>query len=126
MNENEMNFLENQLRSWQPRRPSPKIEARLFPGSGRSAPGLSLRWIAPAMACLLLTLTIVSQERSFSAGSPLREPVMGAISSNVFYTTVTPGMNSEQHNPVSPATFEWTNLSRFTSSISPFSPGAIN
>jgi len=34
MNEKEMNLLENQLRSWQPRRPSPKLKRRLYGSAG--------------------------------------------------------------------------------------------
>ena len=48
----EMNWLETQLKSWEPRRPSAKIERRLFPAPGRRA-GLSraFGWLAPA-ACV--------------------------------------------------------------------------
>ena len=122
-----MNLLENQLRSWQPRRPSPKLKRRLFHSDApRDNFGLSLRWIAPAAACLLLALTIVNQESGLSPRSSRHEPTMGLISSNLSYTNILPGARPSDRNRVLPASFEWTNLSGFTSSISPFSPGRMN
>jgi hypothetical protein len=127
MNEKEMNLLENQLHSWQLRRPSPKIKRRLFPAAeSRETAGLTLRWLVPAAACLFLALTIVNQEPGLSARSSDRQPIMGLISSNLSYTNILPGNRSPGRNGVSPTSFEWTNLSDFTSSISPFSPARVN
>ena len=126
MNENEMNHLENRLRSWQPRRPSAKIKRRLFPtASAREAASLSLRWLAPAAACLVLALTVASKDPGLSAG-PSREAMMGLISSNLNFTNILPKSDSPGRNRVLPASFEWTNLSGITSSISPFSPARLN
>ncbi len=123
MNENEMNFLENQLRSWQPRRPSPKLKRRLFGATDpHEATIFSLRWLAPAAACLFLALTIASQEPGFSAVTSYPQPMMGLISSNLSYTNILP----DSRNNVSPSSFEWTNLSGINSSVSPFSPGRMN
>jgi hypothetical protein len=123
-----MNLLENQLRSWQPRRPSAKIKGRLFPAaSAREVTGLSLRWLAPAAACLMLALTIASQQQSgFSSTSASHAAMMGMISSNVNYTNIHPENDIPGRNRILPASFEWTNLSGITSSISPFSPGRMN
>jgi hypothetical protein len=122
-----MKLLENQLHSWQPRRPSGKIKARLFPDAGSGeVTGLSLRWLAPAAACLMLALTIASQQPGLSAGSVRREAMMGLISSNGSYTNIQPENENAGHNRISSTSFEWTNLSDFTSSISPFSPGRMN
>ena len=56
----ETDSLENQLRSWRPRRPSAKLERRLF-GSADQARAESRRGLlgslAPAAACVLLTLS---------------------------------------------------------------------
>jgi len=121
-----MNLLENQLRSWRPRRPSAKIKRRLFPtAAAREAASLSLRWLAPAAACLILALTVASHDPGFSANSS-REAMMGLISSNLNYTNILPKSDSPERNRVLPASFEWTNLSGITSSISPFSPGRMN
>lgn len=122
-----MNLLENQLRSWQPRRPSGRIKRRLFPSaSSREASGLSLRWLVPAAACLMLALTIASQQPGLSVHSARHEAMMGLISSNLSYTNILPGGEAPGRNQISPSSFEWTNLSGFTSSISPFSPGRMN
>ena len=122
-----MNLLENQLRSWQPRRPSPRIKRRLFPSaSSGEATGLSLRWLAPATACLMLALTIASQQPGLSVTSTRHEAMMGLISSNLSYTNILPGNDTPGHNRISSTSFEWTNLSDITSSISPFSPGRLN
>jgi hypothetical protein len=121
MNENEMNLLENRLHSWQPRRPSPRVKRRLFgPTAQREAITLSLRWIAPAAACLLLAFTILYQESAFPNGTSARQPIIGLISSNLSYT------NPQGHNSVAPPSFEWTNPGGFTSNISPFSPARMN
>ncbi len=128
MNEKQMNLLENQLRSWHPRRPSRSIKRRLFPlGGTGEVTGLSLRWLAPAAACLMLALTIASQQQpGFTANSSRQQAMMGLISSNLSYTNILPENGSSGRNRVTPASFEWTNLSDFTSSISPFSPGRMN
>jgi hypothetical protein len=121
-----MNLLENQLRSWQPRRPSPRINRKLF---GAASPGetagLSLRWLAPAVACLFLALTIVNQEPGLSSSSR-HQPLMGLVSSNLSCTNILPENHPAGRNGISPPSFEWTNRSGFTSSISPFSPGRMN
>lgn len=118
-----MNFLENQLRSWQPRRPSRRLKRRLFAAEEPSqAAILSMRWLVPAAACLFLAVTIASQEPRFSAVSSRPQPMMGLISSNLSYTNILP----DSRNNVSPASFEWTNRSGITSSVSPFSPGRVN
>jgi hypothetical protein len=127
MNEKEMNLLENRLHSWQPRRPSARIKRRLFPTTGaREAASLSLRWLAPAAACLVLALTVASHDPGLSVNSARSEAMMGLISSNLSYTNILPSSGSPGRNGISPPSFEWTNVSGFTSSISPFSPGRIN
>ena len=116
-----MNCLENQLRSWKPRRPSARLKRRLFAsGDAREAVILSLRWLAPAAACLFLALTIASQEPTFTAISRHPQPMIGLISSNLSYVNVVSSEHPTGLNRISSASFEWTNLSDFTSSVSPF------
>jgi hypothetical protein len=120
-----MKLFENRLHSLQPRRPSPRVKQRLFgPTPQREAINLSLRWIAPAAACLLLTVAILNQESS--RGQSPRQPFIGMISSNFLYTNLLPGSHLQSQNSISPASFEWTNPGGFTSNISPFSPARIN
>jgi hypothetical protein len=127
MNEKEMNHLENQLHSWQPRQPSAKIKHRLFPTErAREAASLSLRWLAPMAACLVMALTVASKAPGLSATAVRREAMMGLISSNLNYTNILPKSDSPGRNSVLPPSFEWTNLSGITSSISPSSPVRMN
>src|SRR5262245_27036555 len=114
MNEKEMKSLENQLRSWHPRRPSAKIKRRLFPNSSEET-GLSLRWLAPAAACLLLALTMASQQPGLSASSARQQAIMGLISSNLSYTSLSTDSEKASHNRISSTSFEWTNLSESSS-----------
>ena len=122
-----MKLLENQLRSWRPRRPSARIKRRLFPrASSGEFTGLSLRWLAPAAACLMLALTIASQQPGLSASSERQQAMMGLVSNNLSYTNLLPENDNAGHNRISSTSFEWTNLSGITSSISPFSPARLN
>jgi hypothetical protein len=122
-----MNQLENRLHSWQPRRPSESIKRHLYPtASAREAASLSLRWLAPVAACLLLALTIASEETNLSANSARSDAMVGLISSNLSLTNILPHSDTPGRNGVSPASFEWTNRSGSSSSISPISPGLIN
>jgi hypothetical protein len=122
-----MHLLESQLRSWQPRRPSPRLKRKLFGSKDRrETAALALGWLVPAAACLFLALTIVNQEPALSAGSARHEPLLGVISSNLSSTNLLPEDRGTERNRVSPTSFEWTNLSGSTSSISPFSTVRIN
>jgi len=122
-----MNSLENRLHSLQPRRPSPRVNRRLFgPTPQREAIALSLRWIAPAAACLMLAVAILNQNSVFPYNASGRQPIMGLISSNFMYTKFLPGSRSQGQNSVAPPSFEWTNPGGFTSNISPFAPARIN
>jgi hypothetical protein len=122
-----MNLLENRLRSLQPRRPSPKLKRRLFGAvARREAIALSVRWIAPAAACMLLAVTIMTQETVFSRGSSQHEPLMGLICSNLNYNSLLPRSRFQGYNSVAPDSFEWTNPGGFSSNVSPFSPARMN
>jgi hypothetical protein len=60
----EMNPLENQLQSWKPRLPSPKIARRLFGPAAKPSlrPARHLgawNWLSPAAACALTMLVVV-------------------------------------------------------------------
>jgi hypothetical protein len=74
--------------------------------------------LAPAAACLLLTLSI------FSPGNPgnsLRhDPMVAMILSNQNYAAYAADNFREAQNNLSGVTFEWTNHSVSPSSMSPF------
>ena len=115
-----MESLENRLRSWQPRRPSAKLERRLFGPSARLLPKAAwlLGSLTPAAACLLLTLSMFTQGNT---GHSLRhEPLIAMILSNQNYAAYASGNFREAQNNLAAVTFEWTNHSFSTSSIVPF------
>ena len=56
MTENEIKSLENQLRSWRPRRPSAALKWRLFLPPSRNATARWLGWLTPAAACAWLVV----------------------------------------------------------------------
>lgn len=119
----EMNNLEMQLRSWTPRRPSPKIERRLFTPPRRlffTLPRM-VSIFAPTAACVMLTLSGLRQY-----GQPLLpvngvQPEMIAMSlSNQSFAPYLPGNCQSAANRV--ATFEWTNRGYSQSSVRSFTP----
>src|SRR5262245_33225217 len=102
---NEMDSLETQLKSWAPRRPSAKLEARLF---GRAPARMSFGWLAPAAACLLLAVSIVNpRNEGLLASVGDSGPWVGAALSNQSYAAYFPANYRGAENCL--ATFEWTN-----------------
>ena len=142
---NEMKDLEMQLRSWAPRRPSAKVKQRIFSANksaefapvypiilladhaSRIAHALkpaSFRWLAPAMAGLFLVCIILNQRNAptatgpiFGAGSINLETIL----SNQSVVAYRSGSFEREQNRVPSATFESTNGSGSTSSISSLS-----
>jgi hypothetical protein len=123
---NELNELEAQLGSWTLRRPSPKIEKRLF-GWGRAAvPAgtvVPFAWFAPVTAALLLACIIFNQHAGTAAARATNAPLVAMIISNSSAAAYLPGSFQHDQNIITANTFEWTNGSRATSSIrSPSGP----
>ena len=119
-----MNWLENQLKSWEPRRPSARIERRLFPTpSARLEVARAFNWLAPATVCLLLALAVFKQENNISAALPRHDPVVAMMLSNQSSVAFLTGGSKQIEHNVLPATFEWTNRSDSTSTIG-FTPFA--
>ena len=130
-----MNELELQLRSWAPRPPSAKLNQKLFPQSQPEAevPSrithhasrevFSFRWLAPATAALLLVCLVLNQHNTAPlTGGVRREPMVAMIMSNQSAISYLPGTFQREQNIVLADTFEWTNGSGSTSSISSLSP----
>ena len=116
----DMDPLEKQLHSWQPRRPSARLKRRLFaaPASFMPKAAWLLGSLAPAVACVLLTLSF------FNAGnignSSHQEPVVAMILSNQNYAAYASDNFRGAQNNLSTVTFDWTNHNGFTSSMAPF------
>ena len=129
-----MNELELQLRSWAPRPPSAKLSQKLFPKAEDASRGtehetrntehaFSFRWLVPATAALLLMCVVLNQHNTAPlTGGVRREPMVAMIMSNQSAIPYLPGTFQREQNMVLADTFEWTNGSGSTSSISSLSP----
>jgi hypothetical protein len=113
-----MNWLEKQLESWEPRRPSAKIERRLFPKRARAAElTRALAWFAPVAACMMLALAVVRQNNGVPAGTPRPEYLFAMILSNESCTGLLADSSAQAENRVMRASFDWTNRGSSGSSI---------
>jgi hypothetical protein len=143
---NEINKLEEQLRSWTPRRPSPKLERHWLSvarsndaklGSESRAPnrnpafrwtdwpGLSWSLVArvgvPALACLLMTAAILMQPGQGLVIPNDDQPAMIALAmSNQNFAPYLPGSFQPTANRLD--TFGWTNGGDSPSSMQPLTP----
>jgi hypothetical protein len=125
-----MKELEMELRSWQPRRPSAKLERRLFasqPIEGATAqrvthhqlPAFRLSWLAPATAALLLVCVLFNpRNTSTVAGSASPGPMVAMMMSNQSAAAFLSGNSQSEQNALR-NTFERTNVSRYTPGIPP-------
>jgi hypothetical protein len=122
-----MKELEQQLRLWAPRRPSARLERRLFGGSPVTQAvsqlpfavqlfgGFRWRWLAPTTMALLLVCVFFGQRNS--------ETLFHSVSSNSIVTVAlsnqsaswVPDGSSRPQN--GPETLEWTNAGGSTSSV---------
>lgn len=118
----EWNPLETQLRSWTPRRPSQGLKARLFGRRPlpRAGARLSLGWLAPATACLLLLFVTFNQTGGGLSVTSPQGPIVAMTLSNVSLAAYLPGSFPYERNALPADTFEWTNTSRSPSSIASF------
>jgi bacteriorhodopsin len=114
----EMNWLETQLKSWAPRRPSARIKRRLFPTPSTGLKMvMAFNWLAPTTVCMLLVLAVFKQENNISAASSRHDPAVAMMLSNQnFVAYLTRGSSQIEHN-ILPATFDSTNRSGSTSTI---------
>lgn len=115
----EMN-LENLLRSWQPRRPSAGIKARLFPGPERRRTLVwTIRWLAPTVTCGLLAFAALQQDNFMQRLDSRTRPslrFMQSAAADIANVTVNR----------SPDFFEWTNRSGSALNVRSFLPGTTN
>ena len=105
-----MNPLEMQLRSWVPRRPSSRLNKRLFPAPpSPSTPAGTFSWLAPATACLLVALAVVGQRNgsSNSSSASHRSALVATLLSNQSAAAYLSGGFRHSCNQL--ASFAWTN-----------------
>jgi hypothetical protein len=122
---NPMDELEAQLRSWAPRRPSAKLELRLFharPDAVETAPPFRLGWLAPAGAALFL-LSLVAVQHPIPGIQPSQSnPMFAEILSNQNTAAFLPGSFADEQNRVPVNRYEWTPGLAATSSTSAVLP----
>jgi hypothetical protein len=131
MNEtNNMSELEKQLHSWTPRRPSARLERRLFAVGAVPAEALlpfRVTWLAPATAALMLTCVLFNQRYGpalSAAASP--GPMVAMILSNQSAAAYLPCSFQPEQNNLPADAFKWTHGSRPASGAAsiPPSPGS--
>ena len=103
--------LERQLYSWTPRRPSARLERRLF--AARTVPADELgpfrvNWLAPATAALALACVLFNQiyGPNFSA-SARTGPMVAMILSNQSAPAYLPGGGQAEQNNLPADAFRW-------------------
>jgi hypothetical protein len=125
MNEmNDMNELEKQLLSWTLRRPSAKLERRLFAATPAAAEALlpfRLSWLAPVTAGLMLMCVLFNQRYGPTlAGSATPGPMVAMILSNQSAAAYLPGSVQAERNNLPADAFARPSargaVARFTSS----------
>jgi hypothetical protein len=116
---NETNWLEAQLKSWAPRRPSGKIERGLFARRARARASefaRALAWLTPAAACMVFALGALRPEGSAGAASR-PEYLFAMVLSNQAAANILHSDAAQPENRVVRASFEWTNRGDSGSSI---------
>src|SRR5512146_605173 len=120
----EMDDLEMQFRSWPLRRPSARLQRRLFAAAvtGRSpivveespavehaAPPFRLAWLAPATMALLLLCIMYNQRNNPFPASAGSNTMVAVALSNQSAASWLPGSFANDQNTIPAETFEWTN-----------------
>jgi hypothetical protein len=124
----EMNELEKQLRSWVPRRPSARLERRIFAPSlvaaasaatveAPRAPAFRFSWLAPATVTFLLMCVLFNQHNSQAISGSANSGMVAVALSNQSAAAWLPGSFSRERNGLPSGSFEWTNGNGSTSSI---------
>ena len=117
--------IEQQLRSWKPRSPSPALKARIFnQGQGliESPSPFSGRWtwLAPVMGCFL-AIMVVSGARNSQLGEWSRTHTinwLAAVASNQSYAAYIEASFHSEQNSLQQDPIQWTN-GRTSSAVSP-------
>jgi hypothetical protein len=121
----EMREIETTIRSWSLRQPSVSVSKRIFETAEAAqtsseqdhvAP-FAFRWLVPATAGFLL-LCLVANPRGNQglSDSSTQGPMVAMIISNQSAIPYLPGSFKADQNNVPADTFEWTNVSGYTSS----------
>lgn len=111
----ETNLTENQLSSWQPRKPSAGLKRRLFAATNQAT--VASRWLwgalTPTMACLMMIMIMLNSSNTVIHP----KPAMAMILSNDNGIFCDDDGSQASQNRVDNVTFDWTNHTVFNSSI---------
>src|SRR5213592_4877636 len=122
---NELTPWEKRLRHWAPRRPSAKLKARLFPGTGAArrtlAQSLGWRWLAPATAALVVSLFIVAERNGPSGylGTRTTNALLANGGLSRYWVAYQTAESHSYRNAPPEATLGWTNEAAPTSTSLP-------
>ena len=121
-----MNELEKQLLSWTLRRPSARLERRLFAVGTAPAEALlpfRLTWLAPATAVLLLMCVLFNQRYAPNLyGSTRPGPLVAMILSNQSAAAYLPGSVQAEHNNLPADVFRSSSARDALARVAPSSP----
>jgi hypothetical protein len=120
--------MEMQLRSWELRPPSANLRQRLFPAHARPAATFvaPLRWLAPALTCILLGALIINQESRLTPGGARPEPSVPAAWSNHNSSASLSNDIERAGSNLPVGSFELTNRSDSTSHVGAWMPVKLN
>ena len=116
-----MNPLEAELPAWTPRRPSARLERKLFRHRAASAPHPEnlLAWLVPVTVSLVFACVTLNQPVTNPLAATAGSRTLVAMSlSNQSYAAYLPGSFQRSANRLD--TFGWTNGSRSSSSMHSF------
>jgi hypothetical protein len=118
---------ENLSKDWKPRRPSPKLRARLFGATiePRRACPFTWPWLAPVtVSLLLLVLTFNVRTGGLRLGDAAPEPMLALTLSNQSVAAYLPGSFRGQRNRLAAERMAenlgWTRPAAFPSSMASF------
>jgi len=127
---NEMNELEKQWLSWTPRRPSARLERRLFAAGPAAAEALApfrFSWLAPATAALMLMCVVFNQRHGGAlSGAASPGPLVAMILSNQSAAAYLPGGVQAERNNLPANAFERASAQGASARRLPVSPAKGN
>ncbi len=123
---NEMNELEKLFLSWTPRRPSARLEWRLFAADRAAAEVLlpfRLSWLAPATAGAMLLCVLFNQLYGSTVYRPVNPaPMVAMILSNQSAAAYLPGSFKAERNNLPADAFQWAPTRGPSARLTSFSP----
>ena len=116
--------------SWTLRRPSARLERRLFvagPAVAEALPSFRLSWLAPATAALMLMCVVFNQRQAGTlSGAASPGPLVAMILSNQSAAAYLPGSVQAERNNLPANAFQRTSAQGVSVRRFPVSPAKCN